>query len=79
MVALFIEHPPWIVNTLGHLATTFESTHIAPKNAADAFYVVVSGDDLLIKDDDGDITPIPAPMIGDGADSMQSPSTAWAL
>ena len=43
---------------LGHLATTFESTHIAPADAADAFYIVVSGDDLLIKDDDGDITPI---------------------
>ena len=47
-------------HALGHLATTFESTHIAPKNAADAFYIVVSGDDLLIKDDDGDITPISA-------------------
>ena len=45
---------------LGHLATTFESTHIAPADAADAFYIVVSGDDLLIKDDDGDITPVSA-------------------
>ena len=45
---------------LGHLATTFESTHIAPADAADAFYIVVSGGDLLIKDDDGDITPISA-------------------
>ena len=44
--------------SLGHLATTFESTHIAPDGAVAAFYIVVSGDDLLIKDDDGDITPL---------------------
>ena len=54
------EHPSWIGTRSATSRQPFESTHIAPKNAADAFYIVVSGDDLLIKDDDGDITPISA-------------------